>query len=164
MASKMSPNPLNNTSSCPLPCQPAQTEDHALHAPLSPPPTVRKALTPKLKDQDYHDTPHRWGLIPLRTTQAKGRTSIHLFFLFAVLLGLLCWWKRGSHHDLENWRQRANELKRNLLLPVALSGHHFVPASNQNIHVSPEKRCNHSQLTTSVCWTLDLYDQSPSKG
>lgn len=122
--------------------EPVYVQSHVVHAPLSPPPTIKKFVsifsTSPFHIRDSQKSSGKGKLNQLVPGQGSRRTHVKLFYIFAVLLALFCWWRSGTEQDFEILRQRANTLTKNLLPPSVLDGLHFIPANNQHIHVSAE--------------------------
>lgn len=106
-----------------------------VHAPLSPPPSVkRSAFLPPTSLEREHDSQKSSGEYTstrLRGFQDPRRIRVRLFLILAALLGLFCWSRGRSAQGFRDLKETANIL----LLPSALDGFHFIPASNPHFHV-----------------------------
>ena len=116
--------------------EPVQLQSNLVHASHSPPPSAEKcAFLPSKSPAQDHDCQKILGKcisnrsLPFRPAH---RIRFKLFLILAALLGLFCWWRGGSAQSFQDLKQGANSL----LLPPALDGFHFIPASNRHIHVS----------------------------
>ena len=120
--------------------EPIHVDPAIIQAPPSPPSTVKKvaSLSPECspQDEEYWERPRKCyfgALLPFKVTR---RIRVRVLYVFAALLGLVCWWKRGRMQDIDYLKQRASYLTEDFLLSPALEGLHFIPASNRNIRVS----------------------------
>lgn len=119
--------------------EPVRIDSSILRAPLSPPPTIKKYTSfffpSPLRDEKHQNISRKCTYGALRPCKYPRRTQVTTFYILATLLGLFCWWRSGHVQNLEYLKQRASDIKKNLLLPQALEGLHFIPASNRNFHV-----------------------------
>lgn len=120
--------------------QPVHVHSYAAHAPLSPPPTVKKSASilssGSSPDQDSWKNSWRHIPTPLVSSQRFRYTRVRSCFVLFVLFVLVCWWRRRIQQDFEIISPRKHMLMKNLGPSPVLDGLHFFPASNQHIHVS----------------------------
>lgn len=136
----MSSNYVCHVAQFPDTAEPAHVESPVVHAPLSPPPTLKKVTSPFPKDPienpSSQERSRKCNLTPDILSKRTRRVQFSVLYIVVTLLGLFCWWRSGYIQDLESLKQRASHLTKDFLLPTALDGLHFIPATNPNFHVS----------------------------
>jgi hypothetical protein len=119
--------------------EPAHVQPHIVQAPPSPPLSVKKMVSifspSSFEDHDSQRKSPRCSAIRILSFQGPRRARLRLFYILAAFFILFCWWRSRTVQDFKSLKQRANNLKKNLLLPPLLNDLHFVPASHQHIHV-----------------------------
>ena len=120
--------------------EPVHVHSYPAHAPLSPPPTVKKSASIFSSDSspDQDSRRRSWRCIPnpLVSSQRLHGTRARSCFVLFVLVALVCWWRSRFQQDFETIKQKKNLLTKNLRPSPVLDGLHFLPANNQHIHVS----------------------------
>lgn len=120
--------------------EPVHVHSYPAHAPLSPPPTVKKSASniSNNSSPDQHSRRKTWRCIPnpLVSSQGLRRPQARYCFVLFVLVALGCWWRSRIQQDFEIIKQKKNLLTKNLQLSPVLDGLQFLPANNQHIHVS----------------------------
>jgi hypothetical protein len=120
--------------------EPVHVHSYPPHAPLSPPPTVKKSASNFSSDSSPdQDSPRKsWRCIPnpLVSSQRLRCLRARCCFVLFVLVALVCWWRSRIQEDFEIIKPKKNLLTKNLRLSPVFDGLQFLPANNQHIHVS----------------------------
>ncbi len=140
MATSFTPIPIDDFDHAHQLPEPVYVHSYPAHAPLSPPPTVKKSASilssGSSPDQDSRRRSWRRIPSPLVSNQRLRLTRARSCFILFVLFVLVCWWRRRIQQDLEIIRLKMSIATKNVGSSPVLDGLQFIPANNQHIHVS----------------------------